>query len=77
MSDDSTTESKPAEPSGTASQKQNEVELKAGNLSVRAKGTEATGALMSEASEQMAEQMEQWVEVDRRVVSRAPQDFFF
>lgn len=54
----------------------NEVELEAGRLKVRVKSSEPTEKMMEEASEQLADQMRDWVTVDRQVVSQSPTTFF-
>jgi len=72
MSDDDSD----SDSSRTTGQRQNEVELRAGNLEVTVKSYETTDEMMEQASEQLASQMRDWMLADREIVSQSPNSFF-
>lgn len=55
----------------------NEVRLQAGRIEVEVQGFASEEELVELASEQMQDQMRQWVEVDRQVVSTEPETVLF
>lgn len=57
----------------TSRSRPNEVKLSAGRIDVEITGYAEESELVRLASEQMEQQMKQWVEVDRQVVSTEPE----